>query len=38
MNLKNTGDFTWMVPDCEELVWVTFTGDDGDAPAKSTSV
>ena len=22
------GDFTWRVPDCEELVW-SVTGDDG---------
>jgi len=27
--LQGSGDFTWRVPDCEELVGVVFTGDDG---------
>ena len=31
-------DFTWRVSDCEELVGVLLTGDDGDATAKSISV
>ena len=35
--LQVCGDFTWRVSDCEELV-EGFTGDDGDATAKSISV
>ena len=29
VDLTRSGDFTWRVPDCEELLVVTHTGDDG---------